>query len=631
MELPEIVTADGKPLTIYHGMLTLVGANATGKTCLLREIKQQLGGNKLADNKHIQLFCSGRIANLERFKSCLDPLQEKTSPELKADSPAFSAKRNNLEQIYRDESLTSIFHRLIDRPDLLIKIKERLNKYLNKELYINWEESTLDIKFTDLYTDTQYKHSAGREASGLLHLMGLLIAIYDDQIGALLIDEPEVSLHPQLQSFLYKELQQAAGQPEDNSYKKIIVIVTHSTEMLRIKKASDICNLAFCNGFQQPPTQLKQGDDCLDGKTIKKAILDISQTNKQIFFCKKPFIVEGRPDQIICEVLADKVQVALEPAGVQTLVLTGVNKILPTYQLLSLLSKTPIMLVDADAVADGTSLINAILDKNEEAIKNYDAKSGQAPIRARILELYTEFDQKNHDKLLKDLIQQTVIYPCYNYYSEIYENGLNDEDQEDKEILFRKRLGFCLLFNVPTLSIEDKALKLRFETMLEEMEKFGLFVLKKGSIESYYQKTELRKDGASKIDEAIIEADYIIEEMELSQITKNYPEIINCLKYSTFITPICECNLVKEWLRTICFTLQSALVEKKTQDYQAKIFDLIGDKAKLFIVHATEAALTIDINSTILDVVGFPIEITHEDDANEIDKKIEQIKARGSR
>lgn len=63
-------------------------------------------------------------------------------------------------------------------------------------------------------------YSSGREASGLLHLVGILSALYDDEVGVLLIDEPEVSLHPQLQAFLLKEISRVAGIPSDENYQK---------------------------------------------------------------------------------------------------------------------------------------------------------------------------------------------------------------------------------------------------------------------------------------------------------------------------------------------------------------------------------------------------------------------------
>ena len=63
----------------------------------------------------------------------------------------------------------------------------------------------------------------------------MLSALYDDEVGCLLIDEPEVSLHPQLQSFLLSEIIKVAGANTEQG-KKLIFISTHSTEFTQLNE-----------------------------------------------------------------------------------------------------------------------------------------------------------------------------------------------------------------------------------------------------------------------------------------------------------------------------------------------------------------------------------------------------------
>jgi len=85
----------------------------------------------------------------------------------------------------------------------LIKVQERLRKLFKRDLIVEWDAGSLKVIFARL-DDESEPYSSGREASGLLHLVGILSALYDDEVGVLLIDEPEVSLHPQLQAFFAK-------------------------------------------------------------------------------------------------------------------------------------------------------------------------------------------------------------------------------------------------------------------------------------------------------------------------------------------------------------------------------------------------------------------------------------------
>jgi predicted ATP-dependent endonuclease of OLD family len=66
--------------------------------------------------------------------------------------------------------------------------------------------------------------------------MARLAALYDDDVAALLIDEPEISLHPQYQAFLLEEIRQVAGNPYEDDAKKLIILSTHATSMLPLRR-----------------------------------------------------------------------------------------------------------------------------------------------------------------------------------------------------------------------------------------------------------------------------------------------------------------------------------------------------------------------------------------------------------
>jgi predicted ATP-dependent endonuclease of OLD family len=78
---------------------------------------------------------------------------------------------------------------------------------------------------------------ANDEASGIIQLAPLLAAIYNDEIGALLIDEPEISLHPQYQAFIMQELEAISGDPFLEPGKKLVIVATHSTNIPSLCKS----------------------------------------------------------------------------------------------------------------------------------------------------------------------------------------------------------------------------------------------------------------------------------------------------------------------------------------------------------------------------------------------------------
>ena len=159
------------------------------------------------------------------------------------------------KQRHQIETISGDFHTLYKRPDILIKVQERLRKLFKRDIKIEWDSGFLKVFFLRVGASNTY-YSSAREASGLLHLVGILSALYDDEVGVLLIDEPEVSLHPQLQAFLLKEITRVAGIPSEDGYKKIIMMATHSTEMIKISKTDDLLSFIFCNDLKEAPIQI---------------------------------------------------------------------------------------------------------------------------------------------------------------------------------------------------------------------------------------------------------------------------------------------------------------------------------------------------------------------------------------
>jgi AAA15 family ATPase/GTPase len=197
-----------RKVTLYGPFTVILGPNGAGKTQLMRGMRQNIK-NFLQMKKKVRFLSAGRIGNLEEYRSNSEGISE----------PSYQSDRyGDLEDSKRRheyETLKGDFQTLAVRPDILLKVRERLRKLFGRDLEIVWSAGSIKVYFSGIKSAKSY--NASREASGLLHLAGLLSAIYDDDIGAILLDEPEVSLHPQLQAFLLRELAGVAGLPEQGS------------------------------------------------------------------------------------------------------------------------------------------------------------------------------------------------------------------------------------------------------------------------------------------------------------------------------------------------------------------------------------------------------------------------------
>lgn len=595
MEFPLSITTNIKS---YEGNFTrnielrssltfVVGPNGSGKTHLLKGLKNSFSEHT---NKKVRFISAGRLGPMEQYRSNYDQYDRSSE----ADHTTHGSKHNS-EYRHKIETITGDLHTLAVRSDILIKVRERLQKLFKRNINIEWDAGDLKVSFARLGKENTH-YSSGREASGLLHLVGILSALYDDEVGVLLIDEPEVSLHPQLQAFLLKEISRVAGIPNEYGYQKIIIMATHSTEMIKIAKADDLLSFIFCNDLKEEPIQIPKDAGELKNEKIKGLIARLGQEHKLALFSKTPLLVEGPSDVIICNTLSDKLYLNLEAAGSQILPINGKEAIPETVKLFRLMGKTPTVLVDADAFADGMNLINAYF--NNDAIRNnadnLASNKGASSILDMAKSIYDDFCgcvQKNWDSI-------SSVAESHPYFTLSEDESLN-----------KKRSALCSLFsekNVPTNWIN---IKNRIDVLFGIFEHSGLFILRKGAIESYYNNNPKITD---KVDDAVSESEYILSASE-EELKDLYVDILNCLRFASNSETIDESRAIRDELLSFISPIHAHYVEGDST------LDSTNSSSSIFDYQINESGkLEISMNSKVLDVQGFPIILNKDDDIRKV-------------
>lgn len=188
--------------------------------------------------------------------------------------------------------------------DALIVLKQRLNVRIKVEAFLSSlfgrrirfaeEGGYLRPKIQRILGGQEYSLKEA-ECHGLKELIGLLAFLYDDKFNCLVIDEPELHLHPQFQSFLVQEARRMSGDPRQDASKKCFLFITHSPFILDFRTVGE---LRDCILFQpqKPPAYL--GDlDSQDEFLLKKFLPRLNTHHKQFFFSSRPIFVEGYTDQ----------------------------------------------------------------------------------------------------------------------------------------------------------------------------------------------------------------------------------------------------------------------------------------------------------------------------------------------
>ncbi len=592
MEFPLSITANinshegnfSREIELRSALTFIVGPNGSGKTHLLKGLK---GSFNSYTNKKVRFISAGRLSPLEQYRSKTDRYHYDIDDAKLGDK----SETNYRHEI---ESISGDLHTLYKRPDILIKVQERLRKLFKRDIKIEWDSGYLKVFFLRVGASNTY-YSSAREASGLLHLVGILSALYDDEVGVLLIDEPEVSLHPQLQAFLLKEITRVAGIPSEDGYKKIIVMATHSTEMIKISKTDDLLSFIFCNDLKEDPIQIPKDAGELQNKHVKSLVARLGQEHKLALFSRTPLLVEGPSDVIICNTLSDKLYLNLEAAGSQILPINGKGAMTETVKLFRLMGKTPTVLADADCFADGLNLINAYF--SDKKIRNIAdtlaSKKGMDGILKATNDIYNKFC--------------TLVAKNWNEIAEFAKNHpyftlLNDE------LFNKKRSVLCTLLNHENLSGEWERLKNRITVLFDIFEETGLFILRKGALESYYHDNNAITD---KVEDAVTESEYILSSSE--ELESIYQDILKCLKYASDSESIDESRAIRDELLSFVSPIHAHYAEGEEN------LNTLGRQSSIFHHRINdEGKLEVSITSKVLDVKGFPIILNKDDDVRKV-------------
>lgn len=599
-------------LTLQNALTIFVGANGSGKTQVMRSLKNNSSLKQICSKKQIKYLSPGRLAFLESYRSNIQGNHIPNHDEAK-----FGGQ--NIAQ-YRHESESGFgsFHTLAQRIDVQIKVQARLEAFFQRKLLINWDQGNLTIK---LGRGNSSAYSSAREANGLIHLIIILATLYDDDIGVLLLDEPEVSLHPQLQSFLLREIQKVANDPKNN---KIIIMATHSTTMIDLRKTEDLTSIVFFSDPDTPPHQILKDAGELKNKKIKEFISHINATHKEAFFCKFPLLVEGQSDYIICNNLERHLDLYLDISGTQIIPVMGKNSIPIVVKLMKLIGKNPIILADLDAWTDDNSLINVLNTDNE--IREKVTKQGS--------ESLCQLDNDIRNKLVKIINNNWENIKLKAEQHTYWKNRHTDKDED--EMVAKKRSTVAILMEANDSEIESWEhsqdwieIKNRITALFNFLEKVGCFFLRKGTIENYYkfadQNTSSGKPNAAleEVEELITQDDSCIEE--------DYADIIRALKYAANPPKVDEVSVLSELLLAIVSPVLGE-IDKNTTDSQLKTIseNILRERASLFKLsnetnNDSEPILNVEINTDILEVSGFPLKLPKTSNPiNEVKKNIKQ-------
>lgn len=596
ISLPEVFLDESIKLTFYSSLTIFVGPNGSGKTQVMKKLKYDLKSK--VDGKLVRYLSSNRIGTLEQYRS-------KTTPYYQNYDSVNLGGMDTKNKRHELEVATGDFFALDERKDIYIKVTERLSKLFNRNVFLQWDSGNLKVYFKRNKFSKEY--SIANESSGLVNIVSILAALYDDDVKVLLIDEPEVSLHPQLQAFLLSEIMKVAGDYNEKN-KKMIIMATHSTDMINIRSIESLSNYVFFLEDGKSPVQIVPNSEELKNSKLKDLIPRLGQIHKKAFFIERPLLVEGVSDSLMCNYFDDRFELYLGVSGTHVIPIDGKGEFAATVKLMRLIGKKPVIIADLDAFVDNNDIVNIFI--NEEKVKSKALNLGHADASAFLRTVKSDFN---------NLVSKKSESICDKFQEHPY--WINREENNE---VARKRAIMAILMKNNKEEIENwdsssewSSIKTRVEVLLDCLEEAGCFILRKGAIESYYTFSD-ENTSSGKPSAAVKEIESLNSKSN-EFIEENYFDILRALRYSARFKSIDETESIQlELLSELAPIVNNLKKDTTIEDINTIIRKARGNSESLFKYEPKlidgMPAIEVDLESKILEVSGFPLTVKKGED-----------------
>ncbi len=521
----------------------IVGPNGTGKSLFADQLKVQLLTNKY----------TVRLLNAERL-SGLEKQNYHSHSGSNFNEGLNIANFTNIKNQGEHFGLsTSAFVILKERLDVRIKIEALLSDIFNKTIRLVEEGGFLKPKIQNNSSGDEYGLKE-QECHGLKELMTLLTFLYDESKNCLILDEPELHLHPQFQSFFLSEIRKFAGDPKVDPKKKLFFIITHSPYFLDLRSIDDLKSILVCH-YNQPPDFIDTLDT-QDEYILKRFLPRFNTHHKQFFFSPNPVFVEGYTDQQIITLLFDKLNYNISASGSCVIDVNGKDELAVFFRLCKKLNIKARIIADLDAFFSGK--LREVAEGDERCNKFIQDNALGTSLSLLIGELDRKLKEVADDLITKTTTDTDLIH-IIEYLKPIVPIGDKKNNVITSQLIALQRFKDKILSVISTNQVANINFIIpRFNMLLEAFKAANIFIFPKGEIEHYYTQTTLDYLNFTDKDKNTsfhTERDYILSCTDKSELETKYADLISILKASV---PQIKVDLSKhlkfqiiEWIQTV--------------------------------------------------------------------------------
>jgi hypothetical protein len=506
---------------------------------------------------------------------------------------------------------------LEERLNVRIQVEATLRHLFNREIYFDWDEGNLVPKARRRGTGNSLYRLDRDECHGIKELCVLLANLYDETVDYLLVDEPELNLHPQLQAFLVQEIHKVAGDPRDDVRKKVFFLITHSPFVLTFRSHEDLRSvISFSLDYEVPKRpEVRFGLDSAPASFVHR----LNSHQKQLFFSDDPIFVEGPSDAQIVTAMMSAMGVSIAGAGSCVIEAGGADEINQYLNLCGQLGKTAHFMYDLDSLFTGNlrSCIN-----NDSLVRSYLSYTGMG----NDFKTYCRQLDQQLDLLVERIVVITLpesLDDLGNYLNRVKGPGKWDRAKRGKArtaVMFAASKYRDDLVTVLGLE-EIETLEGRRNQIVQALAQRNIHLLAGGSLERYlpsYSGDEYQLTEAAKKQAVQAELEWLVSPVGEAELLTRYGDLFSAIRLLPSEPEVDTEPVIRKYLRDYVHRLQGIASDYPAwqhDDVETTLKAELPEMANVFSLRCFQRSGASEFQATVViaEMLGQPAGIVRVD------------------
>lgn len=518
--------------TDFGSVNFIVGPNGTGKTLFADQLRQQLQGRGI----RTRYLSADRLSGLEKTAG-----QFWHNPFVQG----FSFDQFSQYKSYGENAGlgADAFVILKERLDVRLRIEATLFQLFGRRMRLAEESGFLRPRLQRVDGGAEYQMREA-EAHGLKELIVLLTFLYEGSAGCLIVDEPELHLHPQFQSLFIQEVRRVAGDPRADSSKKMFFLITHSPYIVDVRTIEDLQHcLVFQPGAVPRAIALSEPDD--EWK-LRRVLPRLNTHHKQFFFASRPVFVEGYQDQQLFTLMQERKGLMLGAAGASFIDVGGKEELDLFFRMCTRLGIAAHVIADLDALLEGKLRQSVIGDPR---CRRYAAEQGLGSDLSNVLGQLEREASDLAERVREKLAGVGLSASVLKYVRQSLDTASQVADKTKGTRLARYTMlvaaQVCsehLAALAPEVAERLPSLVGRLNRILEGFRQAGVHILRLGELENYlptYTGNPFEVPNAAKADTFDAERELLLgDAVDAALVAGRYGELSTILDRATAGTAV---------------------------------------------------------------------------------------------